>query len=40
MNDDEKFLDESENIDFKSIDRKADVGIRWNSISLKYSAII
>ncbi len=40
MNDDEKFLDKSEDIDFNSIDRIADAGIRWNSISLIYSAII
>ena len=39
MNDDEKFFDKYENIDYSSIDRKADLGFQWNSISLIYSAI-
>ena len=39
MNDGETFFDENEVIDYSSIDRKADAGLRWNSISLIYSAI-
>jgi len=39
MNDDETFLDKNKDIDYSSIDRKADAGLRWNSISLIYSAI-
>ena len=39
MNDDETFFDENEVIDYSNIDRKADAGLRWNSISLIYSAI-
>ena len=40
MNDDETFFDKYEDNDYSSIDRKADSGFRWNSISLIYSAII
>ena len=40
MNDDETFFDKDEDIDYSSIDRKADSGFRWNSISLIYSALI
>ncbi|MFX1478912.1 MAG: MOP flippase family protein [Promethearchaeota archaeon] len=39
MNDDKDVLNEGEDIDFNIIDQKADVGIRWNTISLTYSAI-
>ena len=39
MNDGETFFDENEVIDYSNIDRKADAGLRWNSISLIYSAI-
>ena len=38
MSDDEPFFDKDEDIDYSSIDRKADSGIQWNSISLIYSA--
>ena len=40
MSDDEKLLDKNKEIDFNSIDRKADVGLRWISTSLIYSAMI
>ncbi len=39
MNNDEKSFDKYEDIDYSSIDRKADLGFRWNSISLIFSAI-
>ena len=40
MNFDNKSLDKRENIDFNRIDRKVDAGIRWNSLSVVYSAIL
>jgi len=40
MNDDESFHKTKERIDFSSLDKKADSGIRWNSISLLYTASI
>jgi len=40
MNRENKSLEEIEDNDFSGIDRKADAGIRWNSISLIYTAII
>ena len=36
MNNDEKSFDKYEDIDYSSIDRKADLGFRWNSISLTF----
>ncbi len=38
MNNDKRSFDKYENIDYSSIDRKADSGFRWNSISLIFSA--
>ncbi len=39
MNDDESFLKTTKRIDYSSVDKKVDSGIRWSSISLLYTAI-
>jgi len=39
MNNDERSFDKYDDIDYSSIDRKADSGFRWNSISLIFSAM-
>jgi len=40
MNEDERFLDDDNTINFEDINKKADAGIRWSSISLTYLAMI